>query len=150
MLQPDFFELLTQDPLEQENAPDLDLRLDMIQILNQLGRDSVYNRDRIVDRINLCLVNSNAKPITIAQMNKWIAPSQAHTFPAWLLPAFCWAVQSMAPINVLVRPFKHQVTDARDSVMNEILMKELSAAQQQREVNKLKKAASNELFGSGK
>jgi len=149
MLQPDLFDLLSHNPLEQENAPDLDLSLDMIQILKQLERDSPYNRDRIVDRMNLCLINSDVK-ISVAQMNKWLAPSQPHEFPGWMYPAFCWAVQSMAPFNVLMRPLHHKAADARDSMISQATTQKILAAQQKRDAEKMEKAATQFILGKFK
>ena len=149
MLQPDFFEYLSHDPLEQENAPQLDMHLDAIQILRQCERDSPYSRARIVQRINLCLRGGDIK-ITVAQMNKWLSPSQAHTFPFWLGPAFCWATQTMAPYSVMFKPLDCKVADARDDLMSQVTAKKIMAAQQQREAKALEQRAMNAFLRGSK
>jgi len=138
MHQNDFFEAMTHDALEAENAPHLDLSLDLIAVVNQCIRNCPLSREQIVDRINLCLRDSKLN-VTLISLNKWLSASQANAIPAWALPAICWAVQSDAPFKILLQPIGRNVVDTRGDYMRELTEKRLQASEQIKEAKKLEK-----------
>lgn len=138
--QPDLFETLAHNPLEQANAPDLDLKLTMIHLVKQAIRNSGMSRPQIVDRINLCLRVSDDQ-VTERQLNHWLSPSQANNVPAFVLPAICWATQSMEPVNGLIQELGYKTADRRDDLMSNIARSKIEAAQKSRESRELEKMA---------
>ncbi|GAB3021597.1 hypothetical protein [Bowmanella dokdonensis] len=138
MSQHDLFASLNIDPLEQANAPELDLELDVIHYVNQCIRNSGLGRERFLDRINLCL-RSAGKQVTLRQLNHWLSPSQANAIPAWVMPAICWAGQSIQPFNGLLNPLGYKAADRRASLMQKITESKLEAAAKTRESKELEK-----------
>jgi len=145
-MQNDFFESLTNDALEAENAPHLDMSLDLIAVVNQCIRNSPLSRDQIIDRINLCLRDSTLTVSKIA-FNKWLSASQANAIPGWALPAICWAVQSDAPFKALLQPIGRKVVDMRGDYMRELTEKRLAASEQLKESKALEKQMQRMIEG---
>ena len=137
-MQADLFDRLQHDPLEAKNAPHLDLSLDLMAVVNRCLRNSPLSRAQILDRINLCLRDSD-KHISIIAFNKWLSPSQANAMPAWVLPALCWAVQNDAPFKTLLQPLSRKVIDLRGDTMRELTEKRLNAAEQMKQAKALEK-----------
>ena len=48
-----------------------------------------------------------------SKINKWFAPSQPQQMPVQYLPALCWAIKSMEPVNILIAPLQYKVVDER-------------------------------------
>ncbi|MBL4832626.1 MAG: hypothetical protein JKY26_01520 [Pseudomonas sp.] len=145
-MQQDFFESLMHDPLEAENAPHLDLSLDVIQIINQCIRNNALSRDQIIDRMNLCLRDSD-KAVTKIAFNKWLSPSQANAIPFWVVSAFCWAAQTDAPYKVALQPIGRKVIDIRGDTMRELTEKRLQATEQMKQAKALEKQMQAMLEG---
>lgn len=111
----DLFDDLEQPVLHSENAPTLDLDVELTAAIKKAIRLSGYSRDQIVDRINLCLIDTGASNITVRQLNHWLAPSQKDKrTPAHILPAVCWATKSMLPLEALAGSLAHDLVDSRD------------------------------------
>lgn len=113
MGQQDLLDQMDLDLLHTENAPSLDLEIDVIATIKQCERNCMLGRDRIVDRINLCLRDTGRKPVTKTQYNKWMAPTQENTPPAWVMPSICWALGSIEPLNALLNPLGFKPADMR-------------------------------------
>lgn len=145
-MQQDFFESLMHDPLETENAPHLDLSLDVTSVINQCIRNSVLSRDQIIDRMNLCLRDSK-REVTKVAFGKWLAPSQANAFPFWAVSAFCWAAQTDAPYKVALQPIGRKVIDIRGDTMRELTEKRLQATEQMKQAKALEKQMQQMLEG---
>ncbi len=142
-VQADLFQRLAeQDALEAQQAQDLDIHLEFMGAIAQAIREAKkrgLSRERIVERMNLCLPELE-KPITLRQVNSWTAASKEyHEFPARYLPAFCWATGSVLPLLVLARAMNHDLVDRRDQVALELGQKLVAQAQLGREVSSLKK-----------
>lgn len=70
------------------------------------------SRDQIVDEMNRlassCGItcNGNAQKVTLPILDKWLAPgSLAHIIPLRMLPIFCRAVGSNAPLDAYAEAF---------------------------------------------
>ena len=147
-MQQDFFDSLMNDPLEAENAPCLDMSLDIKAVINQCLRNSPLSRDQIVDRINLCLRTRETKQlVTTRSLNHWVSPSQTNAVPAWVLPALCWALQSDAPFKALLQPLGRKVIDNRGDTMREMTEKRLQASEQMKQAKALEKQMQQMLEG---
>jgi hypothetical protein len=145
-MQSDFFDSLQHDPLEAENAPHLDLSLDVIQIINHCIRTSSLSREQIIDRMNLCLRDSD-KTVTKIAFNKWLSPSQANAIPFWVVSAFCWAAQTDAPYKVALQPIGRKVIDLRGDTLRELTEKRLQASEQIKQTRALEKQMQQMLEG---
>jgi len=116
-IQPDLFQQLEQPALERDAAPSLcmdhELRGAMATALRLARQHYGYSRDRIIDRMNLCLEPEDK--ITVRQLNAWMAISQEDKdFKAKYLPAFCWATHSILPFQVLLNAIDFEPVDLRD------------------------------------
>ncbi len=111
----DLFGGLEQPVLHSENAPPLDLDAELTAAVKKAIRLSGYSRDQVVDRINLCLVDTGVKKVTKRMLNAWLAPSQDEKrIPAHIVPAICWATRSMLPMEALAGSLAHDLVDSRD------------------------------------
>lgn len=138
-MQSDLFKQLQHDPLDARNAPDLDMWLEVIGAVNNMIRNSGMSRDQIVDRVNLCLVNSD-HTISKNQLNKWLATSQDNCMPAWVIPAICWATRHDSILHALVHPIGRKIVDMRGDMLRQISESQIEAAQKAKEADDLKKA----------
>jgi hypothetical protein len=112
-----------QSVLLNENAPDLDIELELMAGIKFLRREmrkiGIVKAEQIVDRINLCLPEE--KHITVRQWNAWCADSKEdHPLPAWVLPALCWALRGIAPVHVIVRALGLHVIDESEYLATEL------------------------------
>jgi hypothetical protein len=148
-MQPDMFETLQGDFLESENAPYLDLWIEVIGAVNQMLRNCPLSREQILDRVNLCLRDSGRKKVTMASLNKWLAPSQENSVPAWILPALCWACQSEYVFNVLLKPMGRKTVDERGDLYRQVTETKISAAAQLKQANSLEKQLSSMYVKDG-
>lgn len=145
-MQTDFFEALTNDPLDAENAPILDFSLDIIAAVKQCERNSGMLRPQIVDRINLCLRDTGHE-ITLTAYQKWMGASQANRIPAEYLPAICWALNDDYPFKVLLQSIGRKVVDMRGDAMRQMTEMNLNIAAQQKEQKQLQKAMQQMITG---
>lgn len=128
-------------PWDAGDAPTLDLGAELLGALCgalREARDRGLSRERIVDRMNLCLAPD--QHVTLRQLNLWTAPSaDGKRFPAEYLAAFCWATGSMAPFAVLLAPIHHEPIDRRDQLAVELGRAEVEAARLRRAAGELRK-----------
>lgn len=130
--QHDLLQQLEFDLLHQDNAPILDLEVELIGAVNRSIRSCGIGRDHFVDRVNLCLRTTNKK-ITKTQINKWLALSQDNCIPAWVMPSVCWAVNSIDPMTALLNPLGFKPMDVRADMLRNKAQHDIEAkiAQQQ-------------------
>lgn len=128
-------------PWDAGNAPALDLGTELLGALCAAlreARDRGLSRERVVDRMNVCLAPD--QHVTLRQLNTWTAPSaEGKRFPAEYLPAFCWAVGSVAPFATLLAPIHHEPIDRRDQLAAELGRAEVEAARLRRTAGELRK-----------
>lgn len=140
-MQPDLFQHLVE-PTLSANATDLDIHLELLGAINEATREAKkrgLSRERIVERMNLCLPDLE-KPITLRQLYAWTAASKEYSeFPARYLPAFCWAAGSILPLIVLAKSINYELVDSRDRAALELGTKAVQHAQLAREISLLKK-----------
>ncbi len=80
--------------------------------MNEAIKSSTLSREQIVEEMNkLAAVagircNGKAQKITVALLDKWVAPgSDAHHIPLKLLPLFCRVVGNNLPLEVYAKSF---------------------------------------------
>lgn len=139
MTQRDLLDQLDLDLLNTENAPSLDLELDVIQIIKQCERNSGLGRDRFLDRINLCL-RDTGQQVTKIQLNKWLSPSQDNCVPAWVMPAICWALQSIEPMTAMLNPLGFKPADMRADLLRQKAELDVSNKMRQKESRDIERA----------
>lgn len=139
MSQQDLLDQLDLDLLHTDNAPSLDMELDVIATIKRCEQNSGLGRDRFVDRINLCLRESNQK-VTKNQVNKWLAMSQDNTPPAWVLPAICWALQSIEPMACLLRPLGFKAADVRADLLSQKARFDIESKMNQQQSREVERA----------
>jgi hypothetical protein len=122
--QRDLFDALTDEPeYLSANAPDLDLEEEFRAALKYCERQAKKHglgRERILERINLCLPEDRA--ITLRQLNGWMAASaEDRPFPAWILPAYIWAVRGIvSPIEILAHAIGLRMMDENEALAAEL------------------------------
>lgn len=142
-IQPDLFqELAEATALEARDAQDLDINLELMAATKHAIREARqlgYSRERIVERMNLCLPEAAKKDqITLRQLNAWTAHSKEyHNMPARYLPAFCWATQSLLPLLALVQPLGYDLVDGREQLVAQLGSKLLDQARARRDIKRL-------------
>lgn len=97
---------------ESEQSPDCDVYLQFANCVNSIVRRSGYSRSGIADRMNSALKSMEVL-VDESKINKWFAPSQPQQMPVQYLPALCWAIKSMEPVNILITPLQYKVVDER-------------------------------------
>lgn len=97
---------------ESEQSPDCDVYLQFANCVNSIVRRSGYSRSGIADRMNSALKSMEVL-VDESKINKWFAPSQPQQMPVQYLPALCWAIKSMEPVNILIAPLQYKVVDER-------------------------------------
>jgi hypothetical protein len=139
MTQRDLLDQLDLDLLNTENAPSLDLELDVIAIIKQCERNSGLGRDRFLDRINLCLRDTGQK-VTKIQLNKWLSPSQDNCVPAWVMPSICWALNSIEPMTALLNPLGFKPADMRADMLRQKAELDINGKLRQKESREIERA----------
>ena len=123
-VQGDFFQHLDEPSvLTRPNAPALDIGPELLGAINTALREARaqgYGRERVVDRMNSCLVDHDRK-LTLRQLNSWTANSKEHhPFPLDCLAAFSWATGSDEPLRVLARALGFDLVDAREQAAKQL------------------------------
>lgn len=145
MAQQDLFDQLDSGLLSTQNAPVLDLELEVIAQIKHCERRTGLGRDRFLDRINLCLRDSDQQ-VTKNQLNKWLSPSQENCVPAWVLPAICWALQTIEPMEALLKPLGFKPTGVASEFLRKKAEAELNAKKYHQESKQLDKAIQEMLM----
>lgn len=142
-IQPDMFQQLAEvTALEAQGAQDLDINLELMAATKHALREARqlgFGRERIVERMNLCLPEADKKDqVTLRQLNAWTAHSKEyHNMPARYLPAFCWATQSLMPLMALIQPLGYDLVDGREQLVAELGSKLLDQAKARRDIKRL-------------
>lgn len=136
----DLFGHLSESPLHCENAPQLDMELELCAAMKASIAASPYSREQVADRMNLCFEGTGNKPINIRKLNAWLAPSQgSKNFPAWAMNAFCWAVGSELIYERNLLPLGLKLVDGREEEVIELSRKMIAEKRLQREIRTMKK-----------
>jgi len=108
------FSFLAGPALDDNNAPPLDMDTEICVSIKKAIRLSHRSREQIVDRMNLCFIDSDYE-VTLRKLNAWLAPSQGDKrFPAWAISAVCWATGSMLPLVCQAHAVGHEISDPRE------------------------------------
>lgn len=138
-IQSDLFQHLEAPLLDADNAPYLDINGELVGAVTRTIREARthgLSRERIVERMNMCLDEDDH--VTLRQLNAWTASSkEEHNFPARYLPAFCWAVGSNYPLQVLVQCLHYDLVDRRDQLAAELGNRLIETARGRREIKEL-------------
>lgn len=138
---PDLFQQLETPTFDNENAPPLslsqELRGAMASAMREARKHYGYSREIVIDRMNFCLEKEDR--VTVRKLNAWMATSKEdhHTPAAWL-PAFCWATQTIAPIQALINPIDFEAVDIRDRYALRLGNLQIEKSQLSREERSLK------------
>jgi len=126
-----------------ENAPDLDIEQEFMGAIKYCLRQAKkhgLSRDRIVERMNLCLPES--LHITKRQLDAWCAESKEyHLFPAIYVPAFIWAVRGLLhAITVIAESIDLVVLDRQEQLavqLGKAVIDKTNAAKTERTIKQL-------------
>lgn len=142
-----FQQLAKEDALEAATAVDMNIEQEFIGALNyciRAAKNKGLSRERIVERMNLCLQNRN-RAVTLRQLNAWTAASKEYSdFPGWMLPAFCWACSGDLTIQVLAQTIGRDLVDKREQIALELGQTLVQSANLTRKANDLKKQLTGE------
>lgn len=123
------------------NAPDLDIYAELrgaCAAALKHARSRGLSRERVVERMNLCL--PDAKPITLRQLNAWMADSKEFSeWPYRYIAAFAWACQCDAPLAVAPNAMGYDLVDRRDAAALELGRLNLNKAELQKRERELKR-----------
>ncbi|GEA12704.1 hypothetical protein [Alteromonas sp. KUL49] len=148
MSQNDLFEQLDLGLLNSDNAPILDVEVEVIASIKYWERRTGLGRERFLDRINLCLRDTD-KAVTKNQLNKWLSPSQENTVPAWVMPAICWALQTVEPLETLLKPIGFKTAGVASEILRQKAQADIQAKKYYQESKQLDNAISQMLKGRG-
>jgi len=125
------------------NAPELDIEQEFMGAIKhtlRTARKHGLSRDRIVDRMNLCLPEDLY--VTKRQIDAWCAASQEYKhFPAIYLAPFIWAVGGIvSPLEVITRVLGLHVIDEHEQMAAELGRTTLIKVQANNKERDIKKA----------
>lgn len=88
--------------------------------MRQAIKDSRYSREQICDRMNRAasienLTNGRGGRISIAALDGWVAETKSNLLPISLLPLFCYATESLLPLQVIAGCLDATVIDCKDA-----------------------------------
>lgn len=121
--------------LMSENPPELDIYNLFIAECNKAVRISGMSRPMIADRMNDAFGGENV--VTAVKINKWFSPATDQFMPVHLLPAFCWAIRSIEPANVLLKPLMFKAVDQRGQLFQQYAEMALDATERQNQVEQM-------------
>lgn len=141
-VQPDLFQrLIDHEPdYLAANAPDLDIEQEFMGAIKyalRLAKKNGLSRERIVDRMNLCLPESLY--VTKRQLDAWCAESKEyHHFPAIHLAAFTWATNGViSPLKVISEALGLHLVDENQIMAAELgktMLIKVNASKTEREI----------------
>ncbi len=143
-IQPDLFQrLMDHEPdYLSANAPDLDIEQEFMGAIKyalRLAKKNGLSRERIVDRMNLCLPEELY--ITKRQLDAWCAESKEyHHFPAIYLSAFVWAAGGIiSPLEILSQALGLHLLDEHEQLASELGRSMLAKVQASNTEKRIKK-----------
>ncbi|MBL1321527.1 MAG: hypothetical protein COA63_010780 [Methylophaga sp.] len=143
-VQPDLFQQLADHEPEYlaANAPDLDIEQEFMGAIKYALRTAKkrgLSRERIVDRMNLCLPEELY--ITKRQLDAWCAESKEyHHFPAIYLSAFIWATGGIiSPLEILSRALGLHLLDEHEQLAAQLGQSMLTKVQASNTEKRIKK-----------
>lgn len=111
--------------LHTETPPSTDVYNIFVAECSRLMRLSGMSRPMIADRMNDAIGGENV--VTATKLNKWFSPGTDQCMPAHFLPAFCWAVRSIEPVNELLKPLAFKAVDYRGQLLQQFAETSLDA-----------------------
>ena len=92
--------------LHDDVPPECDVYHKFCQTVNVCMRKSGFSRAQLAD-----------SDVDQVKLNKWFAPSQPQQMPIHLLPALCWALQTIEPASILLAPLLFLPVDKRAQML---------------------------------
>ncbi len=126
----EIFQSLKASVLQSETPPTVDVYSLFIAESSKAMRLSGMSRPMIADRMNDAVGGENI--VTPTKLNKWFSPGTDQYMPTHLLPAFCWAVRSIEPVNILLKPLLFKAVDQRGQLFQQYAELSLDAADKSR------------------
>lgn len=141
--------LETAGALDDDNAPVIDIEYEIPTLVNRLinRRFGSGGRDHFIDRVNKCLRDTDQKILTKNKLNKWLSRSQENAIPAHILPAICWALKDIRPLQILSNSIGFRNEDVREDVFREkgkADFKALKALEEKKALEKMMKGLIND------
>jgi hypothetical protein len=120
---------------------DLDLVAALKSAINQALHESSLSREQVVDEINRLGERAgiiNKKPISLALLDKWAAPSAiAYVPPVRFIPIICQATNSIHPIRAIASACGAHLINDVDRLILDWGRSELAAREARRRAKKL-------------
>lgn len=136
---PDFFPDLKESVFYSESAPQLGLAAELRGAMSIAIRQSGEGREKVVDRMNFCLPPEEKK-VTMRMLNAWMAVSKEdHRIPACYLSAFCWATQSLLPMQAMLQPLGLDIMNEQEKLLIQLARASMNKAQNTKLEKQLKK-----------
>ena len=104
--------------LDAQVPPDCDVYHQFVHCVNASMRRCGYTRAGLSTRMNQALKVLEVE-VDETKLNKWFAPSQPAHMPIHYLPALCWAIRSIEPINLLLGPLMFKAFDQRAQLLQQ-------------------------------
>jgi len=101
--------------LHDDVPPECDVYHKFCQTVNVCMRKSGFSRAQLADRMNYAATDNS--DVDQVKLNKWFAPSQPQQMPIHLLPALCWALQTIEPASILLAPLLFLPVDKRAQML---------------------------------
>ncbi len=121
--------------LLSETPPCTDVYNIFLAEVSKAVRLSGMSRPMIVDRMNDAIGGENV--VTASKLNKWFSPGTDQYMPVHLLPAFCWAVRTIEPANVLLAPLMHSAIDQRGQLLQRYAQLSIDATDKAQQAEQL-------------
>jgi hypothetical protein len=102
---------------------------------SKLMRTSGMSRPLLADRMNDAIGGENV--VSANKLNKWFSPGTDQFMPVHLLPAFCWAVRSIEPVNLLLQPLAFKAVDQRGQLFQQYAELQIDAADKSKAAEKM-------------
>src|SRR3989339_179310 len=93
------FDLLIQE--REQRAASVSGRLNVVATLHAAIREAIRQAPKSRETIAEEMTGLAGQPVSVHQVNNWTSDSHPHRIPAELLPAFCQATGSIAPLRLL-------------------------------------------------
>lgn len=102
--------------------------------MRQAMSESRFSRAQIADRMNEAAAREGLNlgrghRITTAVIDAWVAESKTNLIPLSLLPLFCWAAESLLPLQVLAGCLGATVIDPQDARLLALAQTDLEVKQ---------------------
>lgn len=118
-----------------DTPPQMDVYHLFLAEISKAIRLSGLSRPAIAERMNDAIGGECA--VSHGKLNKWFSPGTDQYMPVHFLPALLWAVQSVEPANVLLKPLMHKVMDQRGQLLQRYAELSIDAAEKNQAAKQL-------------